>query len=228
MWHKNKLTVFLSLNVKWRCPVPHHFFDLQSFYFLKHPWREFLECHSWNCYREISPGLARGNWQVLWRMAWTLPTATIWTASGTPTDRPLSVRNKMHSQAAIESLVAPRTTDCGAVLADLMMGLPVTEDLYSIFSKEKEHEEKEKESQRGAQEQVSLLLQTYMQLLLPEDEKFHGGWALISCDMRFVVRPLNKSSIVPCSLENTSVSVDQFCFFNLNLCLAHQPGWRIQ
>lgn len=71
--------------------------------------------------------------------------------------------------------------------ADLMMGLPVTEDLYSIFSKEKEHEEKEKESQRGAQEQVSILLQTYMQLLLPDDEKFHGGWALINCDMRFVV-----------------------------------------
>lgn len=67
-----------------------------------------------------------------------------------------------------------------------MMGLPVTEDLYSIFSKEKEHEEKEKESQRGAQEQVSLLLQTYMQLLLPDDEKFHGGWALINCDMRLV------------------------------------------
>ncbi|KAK2852569.1 hypothetical protein Q7C36_007770 [Tachysurus vachellii] len=65
---------------------------------------------------------------------------------------------------------------------DLMMGLPVTEDLYSIFSKEKEHEEKEKESQRGAQEQVSLLLQTYMQLLLLDDEKFHGGWALINCD----------------------------------------------
>ncbi|KAM4590855.1 phosphatidylinositide phosphatase SAC2 [Odontesthes bonariensis] len=66
---------------------------------------------------------------------------------------------------------------------DLMMGLPVTEDLYSIFSKEKEHEEKEQESQRGAQEQVGLLLQTYMQLLLPDDEKFHGGWALINCDM---------------------------------------------
>ncbi|XP_076142241.1 phosphatidylinositide phosphatase SAC2 [Alosa pseudoharengus] len=65
---------------------------------------------------------------------------------------------------------------------DLMMGLPVTEDLYSIFSKEKEHEEKEKESQRGAQEQVSMLLQTYMQLLLPDDERFHGGWALINCD----------------------------------------------
>uniref|UniRef100_A0AAR2KQS1 SAC domain-containing protein n=1 Tax=Pygocentrus nattereri TaxID=42514 RepID=A0AAR2KQS1_PYGNA len=65
---------------------------------------------------------------------------------------------------------------------DLMMGHPVTEDLYSIFSKEKEHEEKEKESQRGAQEQVSFLLQTYMQLLLPDDEKFHGGWALIDCD----------------------------------------------
>uniref|UniRef100_A0A3B3DQT6 Inositol polyphosphate-5-phosphatase F n=1 Tax=Oryzias melastigma TaxID=30732 RepID=A0A3B3DQT6_ORYME len=68
---------------------------------------------------------------------------------------------------------------------DLMMGVPVTEDLYSIFSKEKEHEEKEKESQRGAQEQVSLLLQTYMQLLLPDDEQFHGGWALISCDMSY-------------------------------------------
>ncbi|AWP14325.1 Phosphatidylinositide phosphatase SAC2 [Scophthalmus maximus] len=69
---------------------------------------------------------------------------------------------------------------------DLMMGLPVTEDLYSIFSKEKEHEEQEKESQRGAQEQVSLLLQTYMQLLLPDDEKFHGGWALINCDMSLI------------------------------------------
>uniref|UniRef100_A0A3Q4B109 Inositol polyphosphate-5-phosphatase F n=1 Tax=Mola mola TaxID=94237 RepID=A0A3Q4B109_MOLML len=69
---------------------------------------------------------------------------------------------------------------------DLMMGLPVTEDLYSIFSKEKEHEEKEKESQRGAQEQVSLLLQTYMQLLLPDDENFHGGWALINCDMSLI------------------------------------------
>ncbi|XP_060896930.1 phosphatidylinositide phosphatase SAC2 isoform X2 [Labrus mixtus] len=69
---------------------------------------------------------------------------------------------------------------------DLMMGIPVTEDLYSIFSKEKEHEEKEKESQRGAQEQVSLLLQTYMQLLLPDDEKFHGGWALINCDMSLI------------------------------------------
>ncbi|XP_041645213.1 phosphatidylinositide phosphatase SAC2 [Cheilinus undulatus] len=69
---------------------------------------------------------------------------------------------------------------------DLMMGIPVTEDLYSIFSKEKEHEEKEKESQRGAQEQVSLLLQTYMQLLLPDDEKFHGGWALINCDMSII------------------------------------------
>ncbi|XP_018605107.1 phosphatidylinositide phosphatase SAC2 [Scleropages formosus] len=65
---------------------------------------------------------------------------------------------------------------------DLMMGIPVTEDLYSIFTKEKEHEEKEKERQRGQQEQVSLLLQTYMQLLLPDDEKFHGGWALIDCD----------------------------------------------
>ncbi|XP_034040055.1 phosphatidylinositide phosphatase SAC2 isoform X2 [Thalassophryne amazonica] len=69
---------------------------------------------------------------------------------------------------------------------DLMMGLPVTEDLYSIFSKEKEHEEKEKESQRGAQEQISLLLQTYMQLLLPDDEHFHGGWALINCDMSLI------------------------------------------
>lgn len=75
---------------------------------------------------------------------------------------------------------------CVTASVDLMMGLPVTEDLYSIFSKEKEHEEKEKESQRGAQEQVSLLLQTYMQLLLPDDERFHGGWALINCDLRLV------------------------------------------
>lgn len=68
---------------------------------------------------------------------------------------------------------------------DLMMGLPVTEDLYSIFSKEKEEQE-EQESQRGAQEQAGLLLQTYMQLLLPDDETFHGGWALINCDMSLI------------------------------------------
>ncbi|XP_069468044.1 phosphatidylinositide phosphatase SAC2 isoform X2 [Ambystoma mexicanum] len=65
---------------------------------------------------------------------------------------------------------------------DLLQGIPVTEDLYSIFSKEKEHEALHKESQRSHQEQISLLLQNYMKLLLPEDEKFHGGWALIDCD----------------------------------------------
>lgn len=74
-----------------------------------------------------------------------------------------------------------------------MMGLPVTEDLYSIFSKETEQEEKEKESQRGAQEQVGLLLQTYMQLLLPDDETFHGGWALINSDLRSVLHRLGLS-----------------------------------
>ncbi|KAG7279835.1 hypothetical protein CRUP_013745 [Coryphaenoides rupestris] len=86
---------------------------------------------------------------------------------------------------------------------DLMMGLPVTEDLYSIFSKEKEHEEKEKESQRGAQEQVSLLLQTYMQLLLPDDEKFHGGWALINCDMS-IIDATNKDVDVLLLLSNNA------------------------
>ncbi|XP_078500053.1 phosphatidylinositide phosphatase SAC2 isoform X2 [Lissotriton helveticus] len=65
---------------------------------------------------------------------------------------------------------------------DLLQGVPVTEDLYSIFSKEKEHEALQKENQRTHQEQISLLLQNYMKLLLPEDEKFHGGWALIDCD----------------------------------------------
>lgn len=89
---------------------------------------------------------------------------------------------------------------------DLMMGLPVTEDLYSIFSKEKEHEEKEKESQRGAQEQVSLLLQTYMQLLLPEEEKFHGGWALIDCDMS-LIDSTNKDTDVLLLLSNCAYYV---------------------
>lgn len=101
----------------------------------------------------------------------------------------LSVYMCNSSHVVLKSAPERRVSECHPILADLMMGLPVTEDLYSIFSKEKEHEEKEKESQRGAQEQVSLLLQTYMQLLLPDDEKFHGGWALINCDMRFVVRP---------------------------------------
>ncbi|XP_041125288.1 phosphatidylinositide phosphatase SAC2-like [Polyodon spathula] len=63
-----------------------------------------------------------------------------------------------------------------------MMGIPVTEDLYSVFTKEKEHEALQRDSQRSQQEQVSLLLQNYMRLLLPEEEKFHGGWALLDCD----------------------------------------------
>lgn len=65
---------------------------------------------------------------------------------------------------------------------DLMQGIPVTEDLYSIFTKEKEHEALHKESQRSHQELISQLLQSYMQQLLPGEEKFHGGWALIDCD----------------------------------------------
>uniref|UniRef100_A0A452SK21 Inositol polyphosphate-5-phosphatase F n=1 Tax=Ursus americanus TaxID=9643 RepID=A0A452SK21_URSAM len=65
---------------------------------------------------------------------------------------------------------------------DLMQGIPVTEDLYSIFTKEKEQEALHKENQRSHQELISQLLQSYMKLLLPDDEKFHGGWALIDCD----------------------------------------------
>uniref|UniRef100_A0A8C8VMM1 Inositol polyphosphate-5-phosphatase F n=1 Tax=Pelusios castaneus TaxID=367368 RepID=A0A8C8VMM1_9SAUR len=65
---------------------------------------------------------------------------------------------------------------------DLMQGVPVTEDLYSIFTKEKEHEALHKETLRSHQELISQLLQSYMKLLLPDDEKFHGGWALIDCD----------------------------------------------
>ncbi|XP_073540702.1 phosphatidylinositide phosphatase SAC2 isoform X2 [Phyllobates terribilis] len=65
---------------------------------------------------------------------------------------------------------------------DVMQGIPVTEDLYSIFTKEKEHEAFERQSQRNHQELINQLLQNYMQMLLPEDEKFHGGWALIDCD----------------------------------------------
>lgn len=68
---------------------------------------------------------------------------------------------------------------------DLMQGIPVTEDLYSIFTKEKEHEALHKENLRSHQELISQLLQSYMKLLLPDDEKFHGGWALIDCDPRY-------------------------------------------
>ncbi|XP_058527552.1 phosphatidylinositide phosphatase SAC2 [Ochotona princeps] len=69
---------------------------------------------------------------------------------------------------------------------DLMQGIPVTEDLYSIFNKEREHEALHKESMRSHQELISQLLQSYMKLLLPDDEKFHGGWALIDCDPSLV------------------------------------------
>lgn len=68
-----------------------------------------------------------------------------------------------------------------------MQGIPVTEDLYSIFSKEKEHEALHKRNRRSHQEQISFLLQNYMKLLLPDDEKFHGGWSLIDCDPRCVI-----------------------------------------
>lgn len=73
-----------------------------------------------------------------------------------------------------------------AFSADLMQGVPVTEDLYSIFTKEKEHEALHRQSQRNHQELISQLLQNYMQILLPDSEKFHGGWALIDCDPRCV------------------------------------------
>ncbi|XP_069755965.1 phosphatidylinositide phosphatase SAC2 isoform X2 [Narcine bancroftii] len=65
---------------------------------------------------------------------------------------------------------------------DPMQGIPVTEDLYSIFSKEKEHEALHKRNYRSHQEQINFLLQNYMKLLLPDSEKFHGGWSLIDCD----------------------------------------------
>uniref|UniRef100_A0A8C5QLI1 Inositol polyphosphate-5-phosphatase F n=1 Tax=Leptobrachium leishanense TaxID=445787 RepID=A0A8C5QLI1_9ANUR len=65
---------------------------------------------------------------------------------------------------------------------DIMQGVPVTEDLYSIFTKEKEHEALHRQSQRNHQELISQLLQNYMEMLLPDDEKFHGGWPLIDCD----------------------------------------------
>lgn len=74
---------------------------------------------------------------------------------------------------------------CFVDFLDLMQGIPVTEDLYSIFTKEKEHEALHKENLRSHQELISQLLQSYMKLLLPDDEKFHGGWALIDCDPRF-------------------------------------------
>lgn len=45
------------------CDFYHCLFDVQSFWW-HIPWKECLECNSLNCYREISPGLGRGNWQV--------------------------------------------------------------------------------------------------------------------------------------------------------------------
>ncbi|XP_075573588.1 phosphatidylinositide phosphatase SAC2 isoform X8 [Pelecanus crispus] len=48
--------------------------------------------------------------------------------------------------------------------------------------KVKKHEALHKENLRSHQELISQLLQSYMKLLLPDDEKFHGGWALIDCD----------------------------------------------
>ncbi|XP_074687509.1 phosphatidylinositide phosphatase SAC2 isoform X2 [Strix aluco] len=55
-------------------------------------------------------------------------------------------------------------------------------DAYRQAVIEKEHEALHKENLRSHQELISQLLQSYMKLLLPDDEKFHGGWALIDCD----------------------------------------------
>lgn len=91
-----------------------------------------------------------------------------------------------------------------------MQGIPVTEDLYSIFTKEKEHEALHKESLRSHQELISQLLQSYMKLLLPDDEKFHGGWALIDCDPRFVESSHNWSAAttIPWIITTAPVSTD--------------------
>ncbi|KAM3912674.1 phosphatidylinositide phosphatase SAC2 isoform 2-T2 [Leptodactylus fuscus] len=55
-------------------------------------------------------------------------------------------------------------------------------DAYRQAVIEKEHEALQRQSQRNHQELISQLLQNYMQMLLPDEEKFHGGWALIDCD----------------------------------------------
>ncbi|XP_032806114.2 phosphatidylinositide phosphatase SAC2 isoform X1 [Petromyzon marinus] len=66
---------------------------------------------------------------------------------------------------------------------DLMQGLPVTDDLSTIVSRERHHEAlARRESRRSQAEQVSQLLQSCMKQLLPSHEEFHGGWALIDCD----------------------------------------------
>ncbi|XP_074763940.1 phosphatidylinositide phosphatase SAC2 isoform X1 [Athene noctua] len=83
---------------------------------------------------------------------------------------------------AYRQAVIGKNTTSTKLSYDLMQGIPVTEDLYSIFTKEKEHEALHKENLRSHQELISQLLQSYMKLLLPDDEKFHGGWALIDCD----------------------------------------------
>ncbi|KAJ3610230.1 hypothetical protein NHX12_022324 [Muraenolepis orangiensis] len=46
-------------------------------------------------------------------------------------------------------------------------------------------------------------LPTYMQLLLPDDEKFHGGWALINCDMS-IIDATNKDVDVLLLLSNNA------------------------
>ncbi|XP_061491816.1 phosphatidylinositide phosphatase SAC2 isoform X1 [Rhineura floridana] len=89
---------------------------------------------------------------------------------------------------------------------DLMQGIPVTEDLYSIFTKEKEHEALHKENMRSHQELISQLLQSYMKLLLPEDEKFHGGWALTDCDPS-LIDATHKDVDVLLLLSNTAYYV---------------------
>ncbi|XP_014641324.1 PREDICTED: phosphatidylinositide phosphatase SAC2 [Ceratotherium simum simum] len=95
---------------------------------------------------------------------------------------------------------------------DLMQGIPVTEDLYSIFTKEKEHEALHKENQRSHQELISQLLQSYMKLLLPDNEKFHGGWALIDCDPRGDVRKpaLGLSELAVEPLYNLSTELEMW------------------
>lgn len=195
------------------------------------PWKECPECNSSNCCREISPGLGRGSWQVSWRTVWTLPTATISTASGTPTDRPLSVGKKSKQTGAESSYPQHHWLSTSTYRLD---DGPTSHggSLLHLQQGEGARREREGESARssGAGQPTAANLHAAaaagrweVSRRLGPHQLWHEVCSETSQNINVV--PFLKLSK---HVYFTPVSVIKYYCFIANLLLAHQPGRCVQ